>query len=713
MKKGITIGIISLFIVSAVSPIVVGFDTGESQHVKQSDIQTKDRNILYVGGTGLGNYTKIQDAIDNASDGDTVFVYDDSSPYVENVIVNKSINLIGEDKDTTAIDGDMSGEGVYVTADWVNISGFTIQNCGFYEEAIVIRSNYSNIIDNNISNYDGYGIDVRYSSYNNISGNFFSQNWRALAMWDSGYNVISDNFVVNNTHSVILYKSNSFNIISGNILIGKGTSELIGIDNDCNNNSIVYNSVSNGDEGIIIRYSSSNNNFTGNRINNCKLQGLELRECSTSIVHDNVIMNCGREGIVISSSDSNIISSNYISGNSRSGFYMGGSDSNMIFNNTFVYNGEHGFYSSGSLRNKIFNNTINSNENHGIYLYSWSDYNKIFNNAINLNNGNGIILKRSCKNNSIFDNNVASNNASAIRVEEESYYASIYNYIYHNNFVNNSYGGYDDNDSNIWDYLYPSGGNYWSDYNGTDNYRGINQDIPGYDGIGDIPYNLSGGDNKDRYPLMYPWGEQRPVANYSYKMEYGGCVFDGSSSYDRDGYILLYEWDFGDGTTSQEVVVAHGFNETGTYNVILTVTDDDGYQGSYIRSIKAEKNNPPSAPLIDGPVEEKARKSHLYDFTSEDPEMADVSYYIEWGDGTIEDWSEFQPTGEPYDSNHGWAKGTYTIRCKAKDIYGAESGWGTLKVTMPKYVWFLNLLNRLPLLQRLLEWLFGTLIKII
>jgi hypothetical protein len=45
---------------------------------------------LYVGGTGEGNYSRIQDAIDDAVDGDTVFVYDDSSPYYEHIRINKS-----------------------------------------------------------------------------------------------------------------------------------------------------------------------------------------------------------------------------------------------------------------------------------------------------------------------------------------------------------------------------------------------------------------------------------------------------------------------------------------------------------------------------------------------------------------------------------------------------------------------------------------------
>ena len=52
-------------------------------------------HVLYVGGSGPGNFSKIQDAVDNASPGDTVFVYDDSSPYKENVTVSKSIIVQG------------------------------------------------------------------------------------------------------------------------------------------------------------------------------------------------------------------------------------------------------------------------------------------------------------------------------------------------------------------------------------------------------------------------------------------------------------------------------------------------------------------------------------------------------------------------------------------------------------------------------------------
>ena len=76
----------------------IAVDTG-----KKPAMPVSNGNTLYVGGSGEGNYTKIQHAIDDASDGGTVFVYDDSSPYNENLNVDKSINLIGEDRNTTII----------------------------------------------------------------------------------------------------------------------------------------------------------------------------------------------------------------------------------------------------------------------------------------------------------------------------------------------------------------------------------------------------------------------------------------------------------------------------------------------------------------------------------------------------------------------------------------------------------------------------------
>ena len=100
-KKALVVGIIVLFIGMSITP-----STGTTLKQKSS-ILTIRGNTLYVGGSGPDNYTTIQGAINDANDGDTVFVY--NGTYYENIVVDKSINLVGEDNEKTTIDGNKSG----------------------------------------------------------------------------------------------------------------------------------------------------------------------------------------------------------------------------------------------------------------------------------------------------------------------------------------------------------------------------------------------------------------------------------------------------------------------------------------------------------------------------------------------------------------------------------------------------------------------------
>jgi len=68
-----------------------------------SSYELSSNDFIYVDDDGTADYTKIQDAIDNASDFDTIFVF--SGTYYETLIINKSINLLGEDRENTIIDG--------------------------------------------------------------------------------------------------------------------------------------------------------------------------------------------------------------------------------------------------------------------------------------------------------------------------------------------------------------------------------------------------------------------------------------------------------------------------------------------------------------------------------------------------------------------------------------------------------------------------------
>jgi hypothetical protein len=110
----------------------------------------------------------------------------------------------------------------------------------------------------------------------------------------------------------------------------------------------------------------------------------------------------------------------------------------------------------------------------------------------------------------------------------------------------------------------------------------------------------------------------------------------------------------------------------------------------------------PSAPLINGSTNGKSGVEYDYTFISIDPTDDDLFYYVEWGDGEIENWIGPYSAGEQIVINHSWGKGgSYIIRAIAKDVNDAESDWTTLEVSMPKNKQFL-------LIEMFLEWLFNS-----
>jgi hypothetical protein len=128
---------------------------------------------------------------------------------------------------------------------------------------------------------------------------------------------------------------------------------------------------------------------------------------------------------------------------------------------------------------------------------------------------------------------------------------------------------------------------------------------------------------------------------------------------------------------------------------------------------KNTTNVPPGAPVISGETQGKTGAAYTYVFTATDPNDDDLYYYITWGDGSNSGWLGPYHSGTPISVNHTWAKsGTYTIQAKARDIYGLESGWGTLQVKMPLiqvymfspflYQLLCKLLERFPILAKLI-----------
>ena len=274
--KGMVFGIVVLFVGAGVVPSIGGINSSLND-VKDADdyiVSGKlnvggSRGIIYVNWDGSADYTTIQEGIDAASDYDTVFVY--NGTYYENVVVNKTINFMGEDKSNTVIDGGETGDVVHISADWINISGFTIRNGGHIywpDSGIHVCSNHNNISNNTIMN-NARGIFLRdFSLNNNVHRNIITQNSNGLALGHSSKNNISENIIISNSNDGIHIQVSSENKIIRNTIVensGDGVTLWQSL-----NNSIIENTIANNHfSGIGLSYFSNNNLlYHNNLINN-------------------------------------------------------------------------------------------------------------------------------------------------------------------------------------------------------------------------------------------------------------------------------------------------------------------------------------------------------------------------------------------------------------------------------------------------------------
>lgn len=212
-KKVICIELALLFLGTSVIPSV-------AQETEQTTLPTLQDNWLYVGGSGPGNYSRIQDAIDNATDGDTIFVY--RGVYYETLVIEKSILLIGEEKNETILDGiNTSGYLVKINnTEGVTICSFTFNN--LYNGISMVNADFSNITDcilrsSNTTNID-YGIYCETSKNIIIEKNHivnFSLVGICLAL--CSHCLVTQNIILNcalYTYGTGMFNTYSYNTIS-------------------------------------------------------------------------------------------------------------------------------------------------------------------------------------------------------------------------------------------------------------------------------------------------------------------------------------------------------------------------------------------------------------------------------------------------------------------------------------------------------------------
>ena len=199
----------------------------------------------------------------------------------------------------------------------------------------------------------------------------------------------------------------------------------------------------------------------------------------------------------------------------------------------------------------------------------------------------------------------------------------------------------------------------------------ISSNNGGDDGNGDNGGSNSGGGGVISSSHKKP--NEAPIADLSAGELYKGFVneeidFNGTLSYDKDGYITKWFWNFGDGTTALGEITIHSYSSPGTYNVILIVTDDKGARDSDTTSaVIILPNHPPAQPNINGPTEGFVDIEYLFSIVSTDEDNDEIKYTIDWGDGNIDE-SNFLQSGDFFNISHRWTEaGDYLVNVSAND----------------------------------------------
>jgi parallel beta-helix repeat protein len=404
---------------------------------------TRSVNASPIAVTVPDDYPSIQAAINAANDVDVIFVR--NGTYNENVVVNKSISLVGENRNGTFIDSiGIGGNVVSITASHVNVSGFTMQHSGSWYSGIYLDRVVGCVISDNILVNDFFGLYASESSQNIIRGNIVQFNsLRGIHLESSTNNTIVENDAsLNSNQGIFLESSNSNSILRNNASYDEDGIYLWGSSNNLVQDNLA---VSNPSNGIYVRGydngQTDNNTILGNELNNSNSAILVDCAANTLLSHNRINMMTG--GIFIAD----------------------------FSNNTIV--------SDNSITNSEF----------GIGLHFFLNHTILFGNNISSNTC-GLYVSEFPNNDIVYHNNFI-NNVKQVEMEPDSLDPSFDPWLIR--AMNSS-----------WDNGYPSGGNYWSDYNGTDVYSGVYQNETGIDGIGDAPYVIDG-NNTDRYPLTKPY----------------------------------------------------------------------------------------------------------------------------------------------------------------------------------------------------------------
>ena len=403
------------------------------------------------GGAFNASGAPIQAAVDNATAGDSVFVWNGS--YTDSVdVCTAHLTLEGEGADVVTVSAKRGWDQVFeVTADYVSISGFKVTgDMGFY----LHNADHCNISKNNASN-NRCGIYTSSSNDNMFANNIVNSNsYKGIYLGSSGNNTLSDNTMSGNLYNFGVDGYTLFhythNIDTSNTVdekpiyywIDKKDMEVpydvgfVGVVNSVNI-TVRDLTLTNNTQGVLFAYTKNSRIVNVNTSNN--VCGIWLRSSSNNTMQSNIVNSSDHSGICLISSDGNTLANNTANSSSSRGILLISSSSNMLTNNT-ASNNDCGIYLDSSNDNTLHNNTVNLNCYKGICIESSSN-NKLMSNTANSNGGHGIYMLFSSNHNQLVNNTASKNRYGIYLVYSSS------NMLQNNTMSGNSYNfgvdGYD------------------------------------------------------------------------------------------------------------------------------------------------------------------------------------------------------------------------------------------------------------------------------
>jgi parallel beta-helix repeat protein len=456
-------------------------------------------------GWGYDHFDKIQEGIDAVDENGIVNIC--NGIYFENIIVDKSVTIIGEDKDKTIIDGGGSDvDVVYIRANDVGFSNLGVRN-GYH--GIWVKSSGCEIDNCDVYSNSDDGIIIREGGYVTVTNSRCHHNAdNGLKIDNCDYNIVEDCTLDNNDHSgILIYDPANYNTIKSCNVKQNGRGIFCyrqSIETTIEKCTITNNNKPCGDWpscpwtykcGMVL-YGHDNMTIKDCKSNSNPGKGVDGRVENSKFINCEFSYNLGTGVYILWSQDNEYIDCDF-NNNGEHGVFFDCGDSSMI-DCDIKENEKHGIRIDGNARDfTVTNCTISNNKENGINVCEVID-DLIVNNCTISNNDKGIY----CGSFALITYCTFEKNSYGLYINKERY--SISSRIHHNNFIGNDIQAFDHHTSSNGDKdKWSDGGigNYWSDYTGVD------EDPE--DGIGDTPYDILDCGHQDKFPLMKPIGKPK------------------------------------------------------------------------------------------------------------------------------------------------------------------------------------------------------------